>query len=86
MMLPSPRVAAAIRAGLDPRLHVRIASDLRDKLSAGVIAAGDTVSITRVGEEWGVSRQTVAKSLRALERDGLIMRYPGIGYVVLGRE
>jgi DNA-binding GntR family transcriptional regulator len=81
-MLDSLRITEAIRAGADPRMYVRIAGDLREKLSAGVLASGDMVSITRVTLEWGVSRETAAKSLRALERDGLLTRYPGLGYYV----
>jgi DNA-binding GntR family transcriptional regulator len=67
----------------DPRLWVRITADLRDKLGSGAIAAGDPLSITRLCEEWGSSRQTASKALRALEDDGLIRRYPGVGYYPL---
>jgi DNA-binding GntR family transcriptional regulator len=67
----------------DPRLWVRIAADVRDKLSSGSIAAGDSVSIAQLCEEWGSSRQTAAKALRTLEDDGLIRRYPGVGYYAL---
>jgi DNA-binding GntR family transcriptional regulator len=62
---------------------VRITADLREKLSAGVIAAGDAVSIRQLSGEWGTSRGPVAKALRALEDDGLVRRYPGVGYYVL---
>jgi DNA-binding GntR family transcriptional regulator len=54
----------------DPRLHVRVAEDLRKKIAAGVLAAGDAVSITYTSQEWGISRQTVSKALGTLERDG----------------
>jgi GntR family transcriptional regulator len=67
----------------DPRVWVRITADLREKLAAGVIAAGDTVSIARLSEEWGTSRSPAAKALRTLEADGLVRRYPGVGYYVL---
>jgi GntR family transcriptional regulator len=70
----------------DPRLWVRITADLRNKLSSGAIAAGDPLSITQLCEEWGSSRQTVAKALRTLEDDGLIRRYPGVGYYALARR
>jgi DNA-binding GntR family transcriptional regulator len=70
----------------DPRLWVRIARDLREKLSSGVIVAGDPVSITLLSEQWGASRQTVSRALRALEDDGLVRRYPGHGYCALSRE
>jgi DNA-binding GntR family transcriptional regulator len=67
----------------DPRLWVRITEDLRDKLSNGAIIAGDSLSIAQLCEEWGSSRQTASKALRALENDSLIRRYPGVGYFVL---
>jgi DNA-binding GntR family transcriptional regulator len=67
----------------DPRLHVRVAEDVRNKIAAGVLAAGDAVSITYTSQEWGISRQTVSKALARLERDGLLKRYPGMGYYVL---
>lgn len=70
----------------DPRIYVRITEDLRTKLGAGDIAAGDAVSITRLSGEWGTSRQTVAHALRTLEAEGLIKRYPGFGYYVLPRQ
>jgi hypothetical protein len=37
----------------DPRLHVRVAADVRKKIAAGVLAAGDPVSITYTAQEWG---------------------------------
>jgi DNA-binding GntR family transcriptional regulator len=70
----------------DPRVWVRIAEDLREKLRAGVIVAGEQVSIAQLSGEWGTSRGPVAKALRTLEADGLIRRYPGVGYYVLSRR
>jgi DNA-binding GntR family transcriptional regulator len=69
----------------DPRLYVRITKDLQRKISAGTIEAHANVSITTISQEWGVSRSTVSKALRALEADGLIRYYPGVGYYVLPR-
>jgi DNA-binding GntR family transcriptional regulator len=69
----------------DPRIWVRITEDLREKLRSGVIAAGDTVPIDPLSRQWGTSRPTVAKALRVLEGDGLVRRYPGVGYLVLSR-
>jgi DNA-binding GntR family transcriptional regulator len=70
----------------DPRLHVRVAADVRKKIAVGVLAAGDPVSVTYTAQEWGICRQTVQKVLRALEHDGLLRRYPGVGYYVLPRS
>jgi DNA-binding GntR family transcriptional regulator len=69
----------------DPRIYMQIAADVRGKLATGVIAEGDTVSITRLSGEWGTSRPTVSRALRTLEADGLLRRYPGYGYYVLPR-
>jgi DNA-binding GntR family transcriptional regulator len=67
-------------ARYDPRLYVRISRDMRDKLAAGVIAAGDAVPVAPLARDWRASRQTVRKALRVLETEGLIRRYPGVGY------
>jgi DNA-binding GntR family transcriptional regulator len=69
----------------DPRIYVRIADDLRQKIRDGVIKSSAPVSITYLSQEWGASRQTVAKALRVLARDGLLCRYPGVGYYVSAR-
>src|SRR5215472_8586059 len=67
----------------DPRMWVRVTEDLREKLTTGVIPAGDIVVIGRLVREWGASRQTIAKALRVLEDEGMIRRYPGLGYYAL---
>lgn len=79
---PAPETA---EAAYDPRLYVRISRDLREKLAAGVIAAGDAVPVMPLAREWGASRQAVRKALRVLETEGLIRRYPGVGYYVPSR-
>jgi DNA-binding GntR family transcriptional regulator len=74
------------RAMTDPRVWVRITVDLRNKLSSGAIAAGETVSIRQLSGEWGTSRGPARKALQTLEGDGLVRRYPGVGYYVLSRR
>jgi DNA-binding GntR family transcriptional regulator len=69
----------------DPRIYVRIAEDLRQKIRTGVIESNTPVSITYLSQEWGASRQTAAKAVHALARDGLLRRYPGVGYYVIAR-
>lgn len=67
----------------DPRLWVRIAEDLRRKITGGDIKTNCHVSIGEVSQEWGACRSTVSKALRALESDGLVRRYPGHGWYAL---
>jgi DNA-binding GntR family transcriptional regulator len=69
-------------ATYDPRLHVQISRHVRKKITEGTLTAGDAVSITYTAQEWGASRQTVSKALHTLERDGLLKRYPGVGFYV----
>ncbi|MCW2930195.1 MAG: Bacterial regulatory protein gntR family [Actinomycetia bacterium] len=80
---PASPAAQTPSAAYDPRLYVRIATDLRGKLHAGAITAGTTLPITGLARSWGASRETVRKALRALESDGLIRLYPRYGYRVL---
>jgi DNA-binding GntR family transcriptional regulator len=84
--MTTPQVPAHPRpasATWDPRLYVRIATDLRARLHAATITAGATLDIGRLASQWGVSRETARKALRTLENDGLIRRYPGHGYRAL---
>ena len=76
----------ATEATTDPRVWVQITEDLRRKITGGVLKAQAPVSVGDVSQQWGVSRQTVSKALRALEGDGLLRRYPGHGYYVQARS
>ena len=67
-------------ARYDPRLYVRISGDVREKLTAGVITVGEAVPVMPLTREWEASRETVRKALRVLETEGLLRRYPGVGY------
>lgn len=71
----------------DPRAYVRIASQLRRQIEAGELEPGNPVpSITTLVQEHGVARETAAHALRVLEADGLVRRYPGLGYYVTQRD
>jgi GntR family transcriptional regulator len=66
---------------------VRIASQLRRQIEAGELAPGKPVpSITTLVQEYGVARETAAHALRVLEAEGLVRRYPGLGYYVTQRD
>jgi DNA-binding GntR family transcriptional regulator len=67
----------------DPRAYVRLASLLRGMIESGELEPGKPVpSITTLTQEHGIARQTAAKALRMLESEGLVVRYPGLGYFV----
>lgn len=70
----------------DPRLYLRIAADLRARITSGELIAGQPVpSITTLAQRWEVSRRTVAHAFQVLEDEGLVRRYPGRGYYVTKR-
>lgn len=71
----------------DPRAYVRIADQVRQQITAGLLQPGQPVpSITTLTQDHGVARQTAAKALRLLESEGLVHRIPGLGYYVSERQ
>lgn len=67
----------------DPRKYVRLAADLRAKISDGTLAPGNpTPSRAKLAEQTGWSPLTCAKALRLLEGEGLLTRVKGLGYFV----
>jgi DNA-binding GntR family transcriptional regulator len=70
----------------DPRAYIRLAADLRRAIADGTYSPGSpTPSITTLSQQYGHARQTCAKALGVLVDEGLLIRYPGLGYYVAGR-
>jgi DNA-binding transcriptional MocR family regulator len=70
----------------DRRAYVRVAAELRGQIADGRLPAGEMVPpIKKLCLDSGYSRQPVGRSLRLLEREGLIARVPGVGYYVCPR-
>lgn len=68
----------------DPRVYVRIADEVRQKITDGTLTSGMPVpSITTLSQEHGTARMTAAKALRLLEAEGLLRRVQGLGYYVI---
>jgi DNA-binding GntR family transcriptional regulator len=68
----------------DPRAYVRIAAEVRARIESGDLAPGDAVpSITTLVQQHGVARETAAHALKVLAEEGLVRRYPGLGYFVI---
>jgi DNA-binding GntR family transcriptional regulator len=79
----SAAASAVTGTGADPRAYMRIAAMLRERITAGDLAPGQTTpSITRLCADHGVARQTAAHALRVLQDAGLVYRVPGLGYHV----
>ena len=69
----------------DPRAYIRLALALKRQIEEGQLPAGSpTPSITTLTQDHGHARQTCAKALRLLVDEGLLIRYPGLGYYVAG--
>lgn len=66
----------------DPRAYMRIYAQLKAQIESGELPAGARLNIGLLADEHDVSRDTVQKALRLLERDGLIERFEGLGWYV----
>lgn len=67
----------------DPRAYIRLAAELRRDITEGKYKPGKaTPSITKLSQQYGHARQTCAKALHLLVDEGLLIRYPGLGYFV----
>lgn len=67
----------------DPRKYIRLADDLRQKIADGTFPPGTPApSRTQLAAQTGWSPLTCVKALRMLEGEGLLTRYPGLGYYV----
>lgn len=71
----------------DPRAYVRIAAGVRGQILSGALAPGTpSPSVTALAREHGRARATCARALRLLADEGLLTRYPGLGYYVRSRR
>ena len=67
----------------DPRAYRRLAAAAREQISSGALRPGQPLpSITELAREHGHARVTCGKAYRLLEAEGLVTRYPGLGYYV----
>ncbi|MFD3652303.1 TetR/AcrR family transcriptional regulator C-terminal domain-containing protein [Streptomyces sp. NPDC058620] len=63
--------------------YLRIAADIRRRITSGELSPGDPVPSTRrITQDWGVAMATASKALAALAQEGLVRAVPGVGTVV----
>jgi DNA-binding transcriptional regulator YhcF (GntR family) len=65
----------------------RVAADIRGRIAAGELRAGDRVPSTRdITRQWGVAMATATKALALLRGEGLVQAVSGRGTVVATPE
>lgn len=70
----------------DPRVYMRILTLVRKQVTDGTLEPGArTPPIGAFCGQFGCARQTAGKAMRALAKEGLLVRYPGLGYYVAHR-
>jgi DNA-binding transcriptional regulator YhcF (GntR family) len=63
--------------------YLRIVTEIRRRIAAGELRAGDRVPSTRqIAREWGVAIATATKALTTLGQEGLVRAVPRVGTVV----
>jgi DNA-binding GntR family transcriptional regulator len=66
----------------DPRKFMRVATELREVIADGTLKPDEAITIGELARKHGVDRATVAKAFRLLASEGLLERWPGLGYYV----
>lgn len=85
--MDSERSTATLGDENDPRAYIRLAAELRKDILAGKHQPGQPIpSITTLSARHGHARMTVSKALGVLVDEGLIVRYPGLGYHVVQKN
>jgi len=71
-----PGVDTSIRRD---QLSSRVANHLRHEIFTGQKLPGDRLVETRIASQLGVAQSSIREALHELEREGLVMRVPGVG-------
>jgi DNA-binding GntR family transcriptional regulator len=73
----SPAADTQIRKG--DQLWSRLANRLRQEIFTGQRSPGSRLVETRIAQQFGVAQSSVREALHQLEREGLVVRAPGVG-------
>src|ERR1700753_1111333 len=70
----------------DPRAYMQPAAAMcKATISRQNPRGPASPSITTLSQDYGHARQTCSKALGVLVKEGLLIRYPGLGYYVVGK-
>lgn len=65
---------------VDPRRYRQIYAELSARIEGGTYPSGSPLPpIGRLADEFGVSRDTVQRSIHMLSDNGKVTRWPGLG-------
>jgi len=67
---------------MDPRLYRHVYAQLKKRIADGTLPPETRLNIGGICEEYNVGRETAQKAIRLLADDGLIERWPGLGWYV----
>jgi DNA-binding GntR family transcriptional regulator len=70
---------------MDPRLFMHVYSVLKERIEDGTLIPGTRLNIGGIADEFGAGRDTVQRAIGMLAGDGLIVRWPGLGWYVAER-
>ena len=63
-------------------MYRRIHGDLSQRIAEGKLASQTRLNIGAIADEYDVSRDTVQKAIGMLADEGLVERWPGLGWYV----
>ena len=67
--------------------YLRVAADLREKITGGELLPGEQVpSLDRLAETYGISRTTARRAVQVLIDEGLVVSRPRWGVFVTERR
>lgn len=66
----------------DPRLYMRTAKVIEDRIAGGEYERGQRLNIGLIADELGVSRRTVGTAMNVLAGKGLVRFWQGLGWHV----
>jgi DNA-binding GntR family transcriptional regulator len=67
----------------DPRLFMRAARYIEDRIADGTYEHGQRLNIGLIAQELGIQRDTVSRGMTVLAERGLVQFWAGLGWHVV---